>query len=110
MLLNDLAGRTINDITQYPVFPWILKDYSSTSININNPNIYRDLSKPMGAQNKIRAKEFQQRYIDSSNFEHENPPFHYGTHIVVQLFVYILYVYNLILIMLLIFKVVNMII
>lgn len=24
MLLNTLAGRTYNDITQYPVFPWIL--------------------------------------------------------------------------------------
>ena len=24
MLLNTFAGRTYNDVTQYPVFPWIL--------------------------------------------------------------------------------------
>nr|GFC77354.1 hypothetical protein [Tanacetum cinerariifolium] len=24
MQLNTLAGRSYNDITQYPVFPWIL--------------------------------------------------------------------------------------
>lgn len=25
MRLNALAGRTYNDLSQYPVFPWILK-------------------------------------------------------------------------------------
>jgi hypothetical protein len=28
MYLNTLAGRTYNDLTQYPVFPWVLKDYT----------------------------------------------------------------------------------
>ena len=25
--LNSVAGRTYNDLSQYPVFPWIVKDY-----------------------------------------------------------------------------------
>ncbi|KPP72299.1 hypothetical protein Z043_108709, partial [Scleropages formosus] len=29
MHLNTLAGRTYNDLMQYPVFPWILADYDS---------------------------------------------------------------------------------
>ncbi|KAJ3336562.1 hypothetical protein HDU93_002592 [Gonapodya sp. JEL0774] len=29
MRLNTLAGRTYNDLTQYPVFPWVLRDYMS---------------------------------------------------------------------------------
>lgn len=29
MHLNTLAGRTYNDYMQYPVFPWVLADYSS---------------------------------------------------------------------------------
>lgn len=29
MHLNTLAGRTYNDLMQYPVFPWILADYES---------------------------------------------------------------------------------
>lgn len=29
MYLNTLAGRTYNDYMQYPVFPWVLADYTS---------------------------------------------------------------------------------
>jgi WD repeat and FYVE domain-containing protein 3 len=27
--LNTLAGRSYNDLTQYPVFPWIIADWDS---------------------------------------------------------------------------------
>lgn len=29
MYLNTVAGRTYNDYMQYPVFPWVLADYTS---------------------------------------------------------------------------------
>ena len=29
MELNLAAGRSLSDLTQYPVFPWVLKDYTS---------------------------------------------------------------------------------
>ena len=29
LMVNSIAGRTYNDLGQYPVFPWILKDYRS---------------------------------------------------------------------------------
>ena len=29
MHLNTLAGRSYNDLMQYPVFPWIIADYDS---------------------------------------------------------------------------------
>ncbi len=29
MHLNTLAGRSYNDLMQYPVFPWVLADYTS---------------------------------------------------------------------------------
>ena len=29
MCLNTLAGRSYNDLMQYPVFPWIVADYES---------------------------------------------------------------------------------
>ncbi|TYZ58964.1 hypothetical protein PybrP1_001824 [[Pythium] brassicae (nom. inval.)] len=83
MHLNTLAGRSYNDLTQYPVFPWILSDYTSEAIDLNDPSVFRDLSKPMGALN--REDEFRARYDGLS----ENPdasdlltakPFHYGTH------------------------------
>ncbi|KAK3194967.1 hypothetical protein Dsin_026277 [Dipteronia sinensis] len=78
MALNTLAGRSYNDITQYPVFPWILSDYSSKSLDLTNPSSYRDLSKPVGALNPDRLKKFQERY--SSFDDPVIPKFHYGSH------------------------------
>ena len=30
---------------QYPVFPWVLSDYSSKSLDLSDASSYRDLSK-----------------------------------------------------------------
>ena len=76
MLLNTYAGRTFNDLNQYPVFPWILKDYTSETLKLNE-DIYRDLSKPIGAINEERLSycvERMESYIGS------DPKFLYGTH------------------------------
>ncbi|KAI4313047.1 hypothetical protein MLD38_037824 [Melastoma candidum] len=78
MHLNTLAGRSYNDITQYPVFPWILSDYSSKNLDLSDPSSYRDLSKPVGALNPERLMKFEERY---SSFEDPLiPKFHYGSH------------------------------
>ncbi|TKY65579.1 Neurobeachin protein 2 [Spatholobus suberectus] len=78
MQLNTLAGRSYNDITQYPVFPWILSDYISESLDLSNPSSYRDLSKPVGALNPDRLNRFQERY--ASFDDPVIPKFHYGSH------------------------------
>ena len=57
MILNTLSGRTYNDLSQYPIYPWIIKQYNSELININDENIYRDLKYPIFAQeNETRLK------------------------------------------------------
>ncbi|CAG8462143.1 12484_t:CDS:10 [Funneliformis caledonium] len=81
MHLNTLAGRSYNDLTQYPVFPWILADYTSEELDLTNPATFRDLSKPMGAQTEERKKEFQIRYRSfDPTANATTPAFHYGTH------------------------------
>lgn len=78
MQLNTLAGRSYNDLTQYPVMPWVLADYTSTSIDLSNPSVYRDLSKPIGAQTEEKREKLRERF---ENFIDDTiPPFHYGTH------------------------------
>lgn len=42
--LNEIAGRNYNDITQYPVLPWIFIANKEEQINA-----YRDLTKNMGS-------------------------------------------------------------
>ena len=81
MLVNTLAGRTFNDLTQYPVFPWVLADYTSEELDLTNPRSFRDLSKPMGCQTPEREAEFRERYRAFADMGgDESPPFHYGTH------------------------------
>lgn len=81
--LNNLADRSVNDLSQYPVFPWVISDYSSTQLgqslsntdthlrtritftlmlrniwfsDLLNPASFRDLSKPIGALNTERLE------------------------------------------------------
>eukprot|EP01129_Flabellula_baltica_P008882 TRINITY_DN3552_c0_g1_i1.p1 TRINITY_DN3552_c0_g1~~TRINITY_DN3552_c0_g1_i1.p1 ORF type:complete len:751 (-),score=138.88 TRINITY_DN3552_c0_g1_i1:2-2080(-) len=78
MELNTIAGRTYNDLQQYPVFPWVLSDYTSETIDLNNPSVYRDLSKPIGALTESSEMMVRERY--SMWPDPDIPAFHYGSH------------------------------
>ncbi|XP_042636598.1 WD repeat- and FYVE domain-containing protein 4 [Orycteropus afer afer] len=81
MYLNTLAGRTYNDYMQYPVYPWVLADYTSETLNLTNPKTFRDLSKPMGAQTKERKLKFTQRFKEVEKTEGDLTfQCHYYTH------------------------------
>uniref|UniRef100_A0A8C3IXW8 LPS responsive beige-like anchor protein n=1 Tax=Chrysemys picta bellii TaxID=8478 RepID=A0A8C3IXW8_CHRPI len=45
MFLNTIAGRTYNDLNQYPVFPWVITNYESEELDLTLPSNFRDLSK-----------------------------------------------------------------
>ena len=77
--LNMLAGRSYNDLCQYPVLPWVLSNYTSEEIpDLSDRSNYRDLSKPMGALNPERLNEFIERFESFS--DPTIPPFMYGSH------------------------------
>lgn len=63
MHLNTLAGRGYSDLTQYPVFPWVLADYESEDLDLSNPNTFRKLDKPMGCQTPEGEEEFRKRFV-----------------------------------------------
>jgi hypothetical protein len=78
MHLNTISGRTYNDLNQYPVFPWIIADYSSNRLDLESPETFRDLAKPIGALHEERLQKTLERY--NSLVGMDTPPFHYGTH------------------------------
>ncbi|KAI3742627.1 hypothetical protein L1987_60316 [Smallanthus sonchifolius] len=78
MHLNTLAGRGYSDLTQYPVFPWVLADYESKNLDLTDENSFRKLDKPMGCQTEEGEDEFKKRY--ESWDDPEIPKFHYGSH------------------------------
>ncbi|XP_040285377.1 lysosomal-trafficking regulator isoform X2 [Bufo bufo] len=88
--LNKHAGRSFNDLMQYPVFPFILSDYTSETLDLNSTLIYRNLVKPIAVQ----SKDKEDRYIDNYKYledeyckadREDDPmppvqPYHYGSH------------------------------
>ena len=101
MWLNILGGRSYNDISQYPVFPWIICDYKRDKIKENDlysdKTLYRDLSLPLGMIPDYDKGERKNSYIlnlkststylkdenqDKTNKDHAlfEKPYNYGTH------------------------------
>ncbi|KAH1176745.1 hypothetical protein KIL84_010447 [Mauremys mutica] len=80
MQLNTIAGRTYNDLSQYPVFPWILQDYVSETLDLSDPGVFRDLSKPIGVANERHAKDVKEKYESFEDSTGMIDKFHYGTH------------------------------
>ncbi|NWU85809.1 NBEL2 protein, partial [Onychorhynchus coronatus] len=80
MQLNTIAGRTYNDLSQYPVFPWILRDYVSETLDLSNPAVFRDLSKPIGVANERHARDVKEKYESFEDPTGTVDKFHYGTH------------------------------
>ena len=66
LYLNDRGERSFHDCSQYPVFPWVLRNYTSTNLDLSDTRIFRDLSKPIGALNIERLERLKERYVNMS--------------------------------------------
>ena len=77
MILNTLSGRTYNDLGQYPVYPWILSDYSSDIIDLKESETYRDFSYPIYAQDRESRDTLKDKY---NSFEETELKYHSGSH------------------------------
>lgn len=92
MRLNTIAGRTYNDLGQYPIFPWVLADYTSDVLNLRDRRSFRDLRWPVGAQDPNQRAMLISKFNDlkmlySPDDDTSLAPFHYGTHYSVAGFV-----------------------
>ena len=103
IIANLFGGRSFNDLTQYPVFPWTIANYNSD--NFDKGKDLRNFSYPMGKiefEQTRRFKQFQKEFelMEQENKESQetpnsiennkndstywetidNEPFYYGTH------------------------------
>ncbi|KAL9905520.1 lysosomal-trafficking regulator mauve isoform 2-T7 [Glossina fuscipes fuscipes] len=85
MSLNQISGRTYNDLMQYPIFPWILSNYTGDVLNLNDATNFRKLPKPIAVQNE----ENEQHYINNYTYIKNTmtnmgsiilKPYHYSSH------------------------------
>jgi len=110
MWINIYSNRSYNDISQYPVLPWVIADYNSeilsekiffeennTNLNDNEP-LFRDLNLPLGMittlDNGNRKKEYinnlaysNKLYLENKTMVNEDEsyalsekPYNYGSH------------------------------
>lgn len=63
--LNDAAGRSFNDLSHYPVFPWVIADYSSPSLDLAKASTFRDLSCSIASLNPRRVAQGREMYRES---------------------------------------------
>ena len=78
MILNTLSGRTFNDLAQYPIYPWVLSNFSTNELDFNNLKNYRDFNYPIYAQNEEVRENLALKYEnfdDISGFK-----YHSGSH------------------------------
>jgi hypothetical protein len=92
LYLNFMAGRSFNDLSQYPVFPWILSNYEGDeNFDLNNEKNYRDLSKPIGALNPDKLSKFNEKYLKAkANINQQENiflyPIHYSSPLIIMFY------------------------
>jgi hypothetical protein len=80
LYINTMASRTFNDLSQYPVFPWIISNYDEEEeFDIGEAKNYRDLSRPIGALNPEKFETFYKNFKNRTNSMNE-PPYLYNSH------------------------------
>ena len=76
MILNKYSGRSFNSLAQYPVFPWILVDFSST-LKLPSDKL-RDLNLPIAAINQKKRDAAIKKYENTDDFP--GGRFQFGSH------------------------------
>ncbi|KAK8894389.1 hypothetical protein M9Y10_022824 [Tritrichomonas musculus] len=87
LALNSYSGRSFNDPSMYPVFPWIIADYKSQTLDLKKNESFRDLSKPVGALNAERLEKIIKRPNPYDSFVRE--PYLYPSSYSSLLYVYL---------------------
>ena len=100
MWLNIFGGRSYNDLSQYPIVPWVIGNYMRKELKEEELNIdktiYRDLSLPLGMIIDNDNGERKESYInnlksttnikmakskdESQESDLFEKPYNYGTH------------------------------
>ena len=78
MLCNIYSNRSLNDINQYPVFPWIITNYKDKIISLENNNLIRPFELPMGMMNitkesKARKQSFLELWKNLEEDDENDP-------------------------------------
>lgn len=60
--INFISNRSFNDLSQYPIFPWVLSNYKFSEFDLEKDKSFRDLSKPIGTLFLDKLDQFKLKY------------------------------------------------
>ena len=82
--LNKIAGRSYNDLMQYPVFPWIITNYETEILDLKSPETFRKMNKTISTQYEEMEEHYvsNYKYLAQSMAEQQSimKPYHYSSH------------------------------
>ena len=65
MFCNMYSNRSLNDINQYPVFPWIITNFTEKEISLDKENTIRPFKVPMGMMDITpESQERKENFIE----------------------------------------------
>ena len=79
MLLNTLSGRSLINLSQYFIFPFIIKEFDHNILNWLNKSIYRDLSVPIFACHSFEKNDLSNLDIKKFEVNEIGTKYHSGT-------------------------------
>eukprot|EP00347_Sterkiella_histriomuscorum_P012473 403368442 len=67
LMINKYSGRSFNDLNQYPIFPWIIRDYHTESYDefkklVDKGEALRDLTKHIGVISEVKLQNAIKTY------------------------------------------------
>jgi len=84
-LLNILSGRSLNNLSQYFIFPRLLNDFNHSIFNWMSSSIYRDFSYSIIASDPENREDVKKKYETSSGEKYHSGTF-YSTYAFVAYF------------------------
>lgn len=78
MNLNYYSGRSFNLIFKYPIFPWILSNYSSNELDFADSKNFRYFQYPIGCMTPKTQNACREKYKDFDDVFVAK--FHHGTY------------------------------
>ena len=79
MILNTVSGRTYNDIAQYPIYPWLISNYSTNELDLTDSKSFRDFMYPIYAQDEETRENLKGKYETFGEDQNEFK-YHSGSH------------------------------
>ncbi|EAY22774.1 Beige/BEACH domain containing protein [Trichomonas vaginalis G3] len=73
LYLNMKSSRSFSVNSQYPIYPWVISNYETENLDLNDVKNYRNLSIPIGAVDEERLNDLKSGYEE---LEAMDPPGH----------------------------------